>query len=986
MRDCVNRKRSLENYEIPPASKRHCDDHKPVYSADHSRAYAPNQKRKRQLQACPYTYPAKQQSFFSLYPCLTGNLSQIAVIGPRKAIYELNSHFEEFKQLVSIHEFPQEKQVLIHFIRIFARIVNLKVDKRDKSQKALDNIIDVLLDLVGSGGFYLSLSQFISCMPTFGNPDKRIEFCSILEDAISLFSALLDRNSTQAARYLPIDVCVGTAQQLSLQDYFFKEINEMAQRLLKKRNRICTAVYESKVKSPHSSKSSVVLPSPEELNPKSVSIKKKVTNIVDGSFPSIEEYLKVQRELLRDDFINPLRSALIECQDDSKAIKYTEVKFHPKETFTTSGALVYKLSFKTSKKINWKRSIKTLKYGSLLCLSDDNFKTVLYATVAEREISELENGLLTVQLQGHDGRSLPTLREFTMIESPVYFVAYAPVIEKLHEIEPQHLCFSQYLVQLQKAVAKPTYLRNKREVVFNLKGIICNCDKKECKHEQVHLMDRHSWDNSLATSTLDDSQKKALHMALTSELALIQGPPGAGKTYVGLKIIQTLLQNRHFWEYQAQGKCPIIIVCYTNHALDQFLEGLIDLRLPNTDIVRVGGRCNSEKVKKFKLREIEKEYHREHGHFHHNPRHLVNTHKTVEVLEEFIHGEFVSSNCKIYASFLTWEIIVRFQLQCQMHFPYNEISTSALSFACWLDKDIKQRVDHFHPSQNEDVDFELDALDEDRQAYNDHGIETREVLMVLGKKGLEAFMQKLGGVLPLQNQEAERYLDAYEPGPGPYGWNRLHLFKYCLMELLEAYRRKHWSNIDEQSVYDMKSKEIKIKCLQQANVIGLTTTGAAMNSAILSEVQSKIMIVEEAAEVLEPQIIATLTEHTQHLILIGDHKQLRPKTNDYTIGTKHKLEISMFERLVKNSLPLTTLSVQHRMRPEISQIVSKHFYQNLLLDHEAIKSYANVRGMKHNVYTAKNEWLFQPSFGYLSFMPLCSEYKGVPLAALHSKW
>lgn len=31
-----------------------------------------------------------------------------------------------------------------------------------------------------------------------------------------------------------------------------------------------------------------------------------------------------------------------------------------------------------------------------------------------------------------------------------------------------------------------------------------------------------------------------------------------------------LLNNANFWK---QGNSPILVVCYTNHALDQFLEG-----------------------------------------------------------------------------------------------------------------------------------------------------------------------------------------------------------------------------------------------------------------------------------------------------------------------------------------------------------------------------------------------------------------------------
>ena len=982
----ANRKRNYwEDREHLPPSKRYCGDHKPAHSADHSqRGSTPGKSIKRQSQAfeqshsvCYSTYLPKRQHFHDEYPCLQGNLHQLAFGNPKKAIYELNDNFEEFKHL--IYRFPQEKDDILDFIMIFSRII--KVDKNDRSQKPLDTIVDALLNQVTSGGFFLSLQQYIGSMPTFGSGDERTDFLEILQKVISIFSALLERNPTQAAKCLPIDVCVGTAQQLSVQDYYFKEVDEMAQRLLQKRNKICMTIYESKAKSPCTNKASIVLPSPEELNSKSLLMKRKVTNIIDAPFPSVEEYLKIQLELLRDDFINPLRSALLKCQEDSKAIRYTDVKFEPKETYTTSGTIAYKLSFQTSRKVNWKRSQKSLKYGSLLCLLDD--KSVLYATVEERDVGELEKGLLTVQLQGHDGHSLPT-STFKMIESPVYFKSYAPVIEKLHKLEPEHLCFSKYLVHLQKTMEKPLYLRSKREIVFNLKGVVCNCkDDDECIHEQVHVLDRQSWSASLSRAILDDSQKDALHRALTSELALIQGPPGTGKTYVGLKIIHTLLQNRHLWEYEVQSKSPIMVVCYTNHALDQFLEGLIDLQLPKTSIVRVGGRCNNDRVKRFTLQQRLREYRDHHGYRHRNPKILSSMHKIVEALNEFIHGEckFMSSNCKIYASFLTPDIIDRFQYHCQIEFPcVYETTGSALDFAYWLDEGIAHRVDNYDPYQSTDF-----ALDDNRQAYDDSESDTIEVVRVLGKEGLKEFMQKLGGVLPFQDRQAEGYFESQDTqsmGLYYYGRSRLQLYKYCLLKLLDACQRQHKYNIDEQSVHEMKIKETKTKCLQQASVIGLTTTGATIHSDLLSKVKSKIIIVEEAAEVLEPQILATLTKHTQHLILIGDHKQLRPKTNDHIIGVKHKLEISMFERLVQNSLPLTTLSVQHRMRPEISQMVSNLFYQGSLLDHEITQSRPSVKGMKHNVYFVNHNEYENSNPDLVNLKSYSNEHEAAFLASL----
>lgn len=37
---------------------------------------------------------------------------------------------------------------------------------------------------------------------------------------------------------------------------------------------------------------------------------------------------------------------------------------------------------------------------------------------------------------------------------------------------------------------------------------------------------------------------------------------------MGLKIVKALLSNQ-----AVRGRAPLLIVCYTNHALDQFLEG-----------------------------------------------------------------------------------------------------------------------------------------------------------------------------------------------------------------------------------------------------------------------------------------------------------------------------------------------------------------------------------------------------------------------------
>jgi len=51
----------------------------------------------------------------------------------------------------------------------------------------------------------------------------------------------------------------------------------------------------------------------------------------------------------------------------------------------------------------------------------------------------------------------------------------------------------------------------------------------------------------------------------------------------------------------------------------------------------------------------------------------------------------------------------------------------------------------------------------------------------------------------------------------------------------------------------------------------MTTTGCSLYRKLLEGVNFPIIIVEEAAEVFEAHITASLSEHTEHLILIGDH-------------------------------------------------------------------------------------------------------------------
>ncbi|KAJ5520818.1 hypothetical protein N7463_001271 [Penicillium fimorum] len=90
----------------------------------------------------------------------------------------------------------------------------------------------------------------------------------------------------------------------------------------------------------------------------------------------------------------------------------------------------------------------------------------------------------------------------------------------------------------------------------------------------------------LQTQTgLDCGQCQGLVAALTREYALTQGPPGTGKSYLGVKIVQALLEIKKKAKLNA-----IIVICYTNHALDQFLKHLLDATELEGKNLRVVGK------------------------------------------------------------------------------------------------------------------------------------------------------------------------------------------------------------------------------------------------------------------------------------------------------------------------------------------------------------------------------------------------------------
>jgi len=194
-----------------------------------------------------------------------------------------------------------------------------------------------------------------------------------------------------------------------------------------------------------------------------------------------------------------------------------------------------------------------------------------------------------------------------MVESPAYFEAYRHVLKGLKELDETTLPFKKYLVECSAEVDPPEYLRRddtEKPVCYDLSKALHDGDASIANATAVPVLQTGAWP-SVKALPLNSSQLEALRTAVTTEFSVIQGPPGTGKTYVGAKIVRCLLENRTAWD--PQHNSPMLMVCYTNHALDQFLEKVLEF-LPSRQIIRVGGRSKSEKLEACNLKKFTYRY------------------------------------------------------------------------------------------------------------------------------------------------------------------------------------------------------------------------------------------------------------------------------------------------------------------------------------------------------------------------------------------
>ena len=802
-------------------------------------------------------------------------------------------------------------------------------------------------------------------------------------------------------------------------------------------------------------------------------------NISKGRYDDVEHYLDVQFRLLREDFLEPLREGIYEITHNvpkerrNQSMKcYQGVRIVGKE-FTPSG-VIYKVQLHDSKS---SKAIlahsKRLIFGSFVCLSKDKFQTMLFATVANRDPKDVDEGKFDIRFVedqnvfGIEKRQV----QYQMAESPAYFEAYYHVLKGLQELNENSMPFPKYLVECSAEVGPPKYLRRDNHqdpVCYDLSKALAI--SHPAKLQKVPVLQPEAWPPA-EELPLNISQLEALKTGVTTEFSVIQGPPGTGKTYVGAKIARCLLENRKQWDPKKAS--PMLMVCYTNHALDQFLEKVLEFNQERGAIIRVGGRSKSQSLEGCNLKLFVKDNRQRdkrfyiHRRFKDNYKEMENVKKTIlkadkEILEfrvledgmiplhvdQLYRSRFppnTTTECrKTRNTFKLW-LCNNSRLNDMNPAPDGSTKTNhtdGVDGSILQEEDNsegEQSPDHFRQSfdvhvtdkppqqkagcsdevkveekherhedttsredeatriQNqrrlvgeeeciraiqlpnkgncEDEDDKDDnengggwtkvecrnssrrKRNEDRKDHTGRGIHSTETTSKKrGKKkeidltaDTSQIQEKLQNVSGMSDEEAMNVPNIWFLSED----ERLRLYLYwaeCYRDRLrmevQGYERKHEQLCAE--LEELRAEEEE-EVIRKATVVGMTTSGAARYHSMLQKIGPKIVIIEEAAEVMEAHIITSLSRDTNHVILIGDHKQLRPKATVYELAQKYNLEISLFERMVMNSMDCKRLSIQHRMRPEIAAL-TKRFYDHEILDHETVCKFEDIVGITKNMF------------------------------------
>ncbi|ODA84192.1 hypothetical protein RJ55_02710 [Drechmeria coniospora] len=426
-----------------------------------------------------------------------------------------------------------------------------------------------------------------------------------------------------------------------------------------------------------------------------------------------------------------------------------------------------------------------------------------------------------------------------------------------------------------------------------------------------------------SAESLDPSQRDAFNLATSKELTIVQGPPGTGKTFTSLVAIESFVETLKHCEhgkYEGTPAPPVIIAAQTNHALDKLLDRCMKCGIGS--IVRLGGGSTSSTIIERSLFNLRRKCGSRDGSAEWGTQKRLRRSLRDVITEGFPAG-LLEAKDMLQMGFISHD-----QYRSLVEGDWETAEPMEGPVAIWLD--------HYHQQrQRESPDASAAS------AFTSGGEKDFTPIEISRPVAALLTFQHANDVNDIWLHRAKRLLamnsDLYQIKPVYRG----NIYCYLYKKMLDAATIQVQRIVRELDVscrnLTAARWETSVRAIRDdgVRILGCTTTGLAKYRGLIAALQPRIMLVEEAAEAREGNIAAALYPTLDQLVLVGDHQQLVPQVQVHELCVEpHRLNVSLFERLVNIKIPYCALRVQRRMVPTLRRVVQT-FYPNLE-DHESV--------------------------------------------------
>jgi hypothetical protein len=304
-----------------------------------------------------------------------------------------------------------------------------------------------------------------------------------------------------------------------------------------------------------------------------------------GSYETFDDYMDTYVSLLRENAFANMRASLHDLRKgkldsrDMRVFKSVKiVSMSPPAANTRGEGTVLGLRMGVS----GTGRLRLPMFGSLLALTQrGNFEDAVWATVAGASdvkgileiYAELCGGPSFHENQADSrvvARLLGNSGEIAVAESPTFYRAYEPALITLQDRQEGDMPFFDEIVLGKTGLDQPcikgmcvdgTVVFEAEDSSYNAKlaridvlEFVRALDYFAAASNNTEAECRWFGGVPVKSTTLDASQCEALKSALTRRVTMVQGPPGCGKTFVGVRVAQLLSSLKSLrWAVDAGG-------------------------------------------------------------------------------------------------------------------------------------------------------------------------------------------------------------------------------------------------------------------------------------------------------------------------------------------------------------------------------------------------------------------------------------------------